>query len=47
MTDASAVMIVSNTPGVGATLNITTGIHTPVLALDTLADLVVAAVQVG
>ena len=47
MTDAGAVMIVSNTPGVGATLHITTGVHTPVLALDTLADLVVAAVQVG
>ena len=40
-------MIVSNTPRVGAALNITTGVHTPVLALDTLADLVVAAVQVG
>ena len=47
MTDAGAVMIVSNTPGVGATLNIATGVHTPVLALHTLADLVVAAVQVG
>ena len=47
MTDAGAVMIVRHTPGVGAALDIATGVHTPVLTLHTLADLVVAAVQVG
>ena len=39
-------MVVSHTSGVGTTLDIATGIHTPVLALDRLADLVVATVQV-
>ena len=47
LTDAGAVMVVSHTPGVGATLYISTGVHTPVLALHGLADLVVAAVEVG
>ena len=40
-------MIVSHTPGVGAALNIATSVHTPVLTLHTLANLVVATVQVG
>ena len=34
LTDACAVVVVCHTSGVGATLDIATGVHTPVLALD-------------
>ena len=47
LTDTGAVMIVSDTPGVGTTLDIATCVNTPVLTLDRLADLIVATVQVG
>ena len=46
LTDAGAVVVVGDTAGVGAALHITTGIHTAVLALHRLADLVVATVEV-
>ena len=34
LTDAGAVMVVSDTARVGTTLNVATGVNTPVLALD-------------
>ena len=47
LTDAGAVMIVRHTPRVGSALDVPACVHTPVLALHRLADLVVAAVKVG
>ena len=47
LADAGAVMVVRHAPGVGAALDIATRVHTPVLALHRLTDLIVAAVQVG
>ena len=47
LTDTGAVMIVRHTPRVGSALDVPAGVHTPVLALHGLADLVVAAVEVG
>ena len=40
-------MVVRHTPRVGSALDVPAGVHTPVLALHGLADLVVAAVEVG
>jgi hypothetical protein len=46
VTDAGAVVVVLDTTRVRAALNIATGVHTPVLALHRMADLVVSTIQV-
>ena len=46
LTDTGAVVVVSHTPGIWSTLDISARIDTPVLTLHRLADLIVATVQV-
>ena len=47
LADAGTVVVVRDAPGVGTALNVAARVHTAVLALHRLADLIVAAVQVG